>query len=218
MTNTIPPYDEWVIEYRQMKDRIKQLEFDCEDFVKAAKIALEDRDKQVIKVRRLEDKNKKIKESLRKLIDRHERAQEGSEPYDQLFYDDVIDDVILNLMRLLKTLTGGEMFEQIKKDYPKGWEKFNKFYYSINTNCLTTKYLAAIEIWQLIGDLFLFFDELGIIIEILPGKLFSYSIYSKQFKPVFEYTNENDFKTREEVWKAAITKSFEIFEKVLEEK
>jgi hypothetical protein len=110
------------------------------------------------------------------------------------------------------------MFEQIKKDYPKGWEKFNKFYYSINTNCLTTKYLAAIEIWQLIGDLFLFFDELGIIIEILPGKLFSYSIYSKQFKPVFEYTNENDFKTREEVWKAAITKSFEIFEKVLEEK
>jgi len=118
------------------------------------------------------------------------------------------------------------MFEEIKKDYPKGWKKFNEFYYSINTNCLTTKYLAAIEIWQLIGDLFLFFDEQGIIIEILPGELFTYSIYSKQFKPVFEYKadyrfywdNENDFKTREEAWEVVITKSFEILEKVLEKK
>jgi len=38
-----------------VQSKIKQLEFDCEDFIKAAKIALEDRDKQVMKVRRLED-------------------------------------------------------------------------------------------------------------------------------------------------------------------
>jgi len=102
-------YIEWpkshlVLQCKANSKRIKELEFDCEDFIKAAKIALEDRDKQVIKVKQLEDKNKKIKESLRKLIDRHERAQEGSEPYDQLFYDDVIDDMIVNLMGVLKTL------------------------------------------------------------------------------------------------------------------
>jgi len=38
-----------------VQSKIKQLEFDCEDFIKAAKIALDDRDKQVMKVRRLED-------------------------------------------------------------------------------------------------------------------------------------------------------------------
>jgi len=38
-----------------VQSKIEQLEFDCEDFIKAAKIALEDRDKQVMKVRRLED-------------------------------------------------------------------------------------------------------------------------------------------------------------------
>jgi regulator of replication initiation timing len=42
--------------------RIKQLEFDCEDFRKAAKIALKDRDKQVIKVKQLEDTLRKIDE------------------------------------------------------------------------------------------------------------------------------------------------------------
>jgi len=41
--------------YKKAKRKIKQLKFDCEDFIKAAKIALEDRDKQVMKVRRLEN-------------------------------------------------------------------------------------------------------------------------------------------------------------------
>jgi len=58
------------------------------------------------------------------------------------------------------------MFEQIKKDCPDAWEKFNLFYYSINTNRLTTKYINSIEIHTIIGDLFLFFDEQGIHIEI----------------------------------------------------
>ena len=40
--------------------RIKQLKFDCEDFKESVRIVLEDRDKQVMKVRRLEDRIDKI--------------------------------------------------------------------------------------------------------------------------------------------------------------
>ena len=48
----------------ELNARIKQLNFDCDDFGEAAKIALEDRDKQVIKVKQLEDVNGKLDDIL----------------------------------------------------------------------------------------------------------------------------------------------------------
>ena len=54
--------------------KIKQLEFDCEDFIKAAKIALEDRDKQVMKVRRLEEYIEKLENEIKGYIGQHDSS------------------------------------------------------------------------------------------------------------------------------------------------
>ena len=72
-------YIEWpkshlVLQCKANSKRIKQLEFDCEDFIKAAKIALEDRDKQVMKVRRLEEYIEKLENEIKGYIGQHDSS------------------------------------------------------------------------------------------------------------------------------------------------
>jgi len=106
------------------------------------------------------------------------------------------------------------MFEEIKEKYPKVWKMFNEFYYSINTNRLTTKYIKAIEIHAIVGDLFKFFDEQGICINI--------SGWIHEDDPYYEYEiftdgqyviNSPNFQSRQEAWKSAFIKAFELLEK-----
>ena len=109
------------------------------------------------------------------------------------------------------------MFEQIKKDCPDAWEKFNLFYYSINTNRLTTKYINSIEIHTIIGDLLLFFDEQGIriIIEdtiIRHNFKYKINVYDDQKQFNYQEFDITDYPSRLEAWQAAFTKAFEILE------
>ena len=114
------------------------------------------------------------------------------------------------------------MFEQIKKDSLEAWDKFNQFYFSINTNRLRETYLDSIDIWSIIGDLLLFFDEQGIIIEVESAKndkwIFKIIMWGKSRKYVKILVQGKGFNSRSEAWEMAIPKAFEILQKQLEEK
>ena len=94
------------------------------------------------------------------------------------------------------------MFEEIKKKYPKAWDKFKDYY-------RRTYAPEEVQFEALIGHLFTFFDEQGIYITIeyyvnlYTNERWRYWI-SERIGSVFE--------SRTEAWTAAFTKAFEILE------
>ena len=107
------------------------------------------------------------------------------------------------------------MFEQIKKDCPKGWRQFEIFWHMNNADMMTGQPFPSFVGWCL-----LFFDSVGIHIEIYliyGGKKISFGYLIDQYRGCGKY-NHKQFKSRPDAWKAAIPKAFEIYEKILEEK
>ena len=96
-------------------------------------------------------------------------------------------------------------FEEIKRKYPKAWEKFEAF---ASYECYDW---VGGGIEDLSGWLFKFFDDQGIHIEI-------YIIYgggNRQFGWAIDELNKENglrYKIRTKAWEAAFPKAFEILE------
>ena len=115
------------------------------------------------------------------------------------------------------------MFEQIKKNSPKAWEKFKDYY-------RRTYAPEEVQFEALIGHLFTFLDDQGIYINTLlsNGVFYKCEIYklserihkgSRDEIDVITYGWQSQFsQSRPEAWEAAIPKAFEILQKQLEEK
>lgn len=116
-------------------------------------------------------------------------------------------------------------FEQIKKKYPKAWEKFKDFNLHKRTGCFDKNVEDYIKSWKfesLSGWLFRFFDEQNIVILIdaMSSKRFE-GHYIWGYK-IFRYWSDKSpahdshaeiLQIREEAEQAAFTKAFEILEK-----
>jgi len=125
------------------------------------------------------------------------------------------------------------MFEQIKKNSPKAWEKFEIHMYRYMRDDLfyaifrTTKdklyNWKLTSLTSLIGHLLLFFDEQGIriIIEdtiIRHNFKYKINVYDDQKQFNYQEFDIADYPSRTEAWEAAFTKAFNIYEKILEGK
>ena len=120
------------------------------------------------------------------------------------------------------------MFEQIKKDSPDAWERFEKYIFEkvgweFKHGRFRNDSQFFDDIYFLIGLLFTFFDEQGIRIAVIPhtNGTFRPYLFRKAGK-VWTFLELEDyeygFSERLEAWKAAIPKAFEILQKQLEEK
>jgi len=121
------------------------------------------------------------------------------------------------------------MFEEIKKKYPKAWEKFLKCYYSEFLVQFPNADLN--RMWKIdptknlksqIGHLFTFFDEQRIYIVLQDFFLteerktiikWTVGHYDKDGHTLTDQELYNkQFESRPEAWQAAFTKAFEILE------
>ena len=107
-------------------------------------------------------------------------------------------------------------FEQIKKKYPKSWEKWIDYFHCHNKDYhhllqfFTDNKRLLYETESLSGWLFRFFDEQGMII------IISYDSYGgKYYWKIYHSTaveGESFWSSRQEAEQAAFTKTFEILE------
>ena len=112
------------------------------------------------------------------------------------------------------------MFEEIKKKYPKAWRVFIEWCFDIDLydrwdNDGEITLTEEFEFINLIGWLFKFFDERGIIIitETFNNETWYYDIYDYgEINPWV--AGDLKFKTRQEAWMAAFKKGFELLEEV----
>ena len=120
------------------------------------------------------------------------------------------------------------MFEQIKKDCPDAWERFEKYIFEkvgweFKHGRFRNDSQFFDDIYFLIGLLFTFFDEqrIHIVIEYVcrllsGGACYRYEVNSSRTSD--RRVTLDWFKSRPEAWKSAIPKAFEILQKQLEEK
>ncbi len=106
------------------------------------------------------------------------------------------------------------MFEEIKKKYPKAWEKWQNY---TKDHCLAVRidytefYVSGEDFLDIIGWLFKFFDEQGIHIAIDWNNFkYSYTLYVPHHDIVSD--DSSWYESRIEAWEAAFTKAFGILE------
>ena len=114
------------------------------------------------------------------------------------------------------------MFEKIKKNCPKAWDKFVKYAeknlkWEFSVDYDGTFGFENEDIEFLIGHLFRFFDEQGIhvVIEYVCRPLSGGTCYRHELhnsRTVGWRDTSGWYKSRPEAWSAAFTKAFEILE------